>query len=67
MFIPVLFVNRIDAFQSFNDIYSVPYNIIFFFLVVLFTYFYTAIQTNPQQMAEEIKRNNGFIPGIKPG
>ena len=36
-------------------------------MIVLFTYFYTAITINPTQMAEDMKRNNGFIPGIKPG
>ncbi len=43
------------------------YNFVFGLLIVAFTYFYTAITINPTQMAEEMKRNNGFIPGIKPG
>jgi preprotein translocase subunit SecY len=43
------------------------YNFIFAILVILFTYFYTAITINPTNMAEEMKRNNGFIPGVKPG
>lgn len=43
------------------------YNIIFAVLIVLFTYLYTAITINPVQMAEDMKRNNGFIPGVKPG
>ena len=43
------------------------YNAIFFFLVVVFTYFYTAVTVNPQMMAEDMKRNGGFIPGVKPG
>jgi len=43
------------------------YNFVFAILIIAFTYFYTAITINPQQMAEEMKRNNGFIPGIKPG
>ncbi len=43
------------------------YNIAFFILVVVFTYFYTALTINPVQMADDMKRNNGFIPGIKPG
>jgi preprotein translocase, SecY subunit len=46
---------------------SLLYNVIYVFLIVAFTYFYTAITLNPQQMAEDMKRNNGFIPGIKPG
>ena len=46
---------------------SLPYNCIYVFLIIAFTYFYTAITLNPTQMAEDMKRNNGFIPGIKPG
>jgi preprotein translocase subunit SecY len=46
---------------------SLPYNIIFFFLVVIFTYVYTALLVNPQQYSEYLKRQNAFIPGIKPG
>lgn len=43
------------------------YNLVFATLIILFTYFYTAITINPTQMAEDLKRNNGFIPGCKPG
>ena len=43
------------------------YNLIFFLLVVVFTYFYTAVTINPTMMAEDMKRNGGFIPGVKPG
>ena len=43
------------------------YNLVFFVLIVVFTYFYTAITINPQQMADDIKKNGGFIPGVKPG
>jgi len=50
-----------------NDFTSAPYNIIYFFLVVIFTYVYTALMVNPQQYAEYLKRQNAFIPGIKPG
>lgn len=46
---------------------SVLYNVVFAILIIAFTYFYTAITLNPTQMAEDMKRNNGFIPGIKPG
>ena len=46
---------------------SVLYNAIFVVLIIAFTYFYTAITMNPVQMAEDMKRNNGFIPGVKPG
>ena len=50
-----------------TDWLSVPYNVIFFLLVVIFTYVYTALLVNPQQYAEYLKRQNAFIPGIKPG
>lgn len=50
-----------------NDFTSAPYNIIYFILVVVFTYVYTALIVNPQQYAEYLKRQNAFIPGIKPG
>ena len=53
--------------QLMYDNTSWLYNIIFAILIILFTYFYTAITINPVQMAEDMKRNNGFIPGIKPG
>ena len=46
---------------------SWAYNLIFALLIIAFTYFYTAITINPVQMADDMKRNNGFIPGIKPG
>ena len=52
------------AFSSYT---SVPYNIVFFILVVAFTYFYTAVTVNPTMMAEDLKKNGGFIPGVKPG
>jgi len=53
--------------QAFTDINSFWYNAVFFILIVAFTYFYTAITVRPTQMAEDMKRNNGFIPGVKPG
>jgi preprotein translocase subunit SecY len=53
--------------QQLNDFTSGPYNIIYFFLVVIFTYVYTALIVNPQNYAEYLKRQNAFIPGIKPG
>ncbi len=56
-----------DLLMSLSDWKSIPYNILFFFLVVLFTYVYTALLVNPQQYAEYLKRQNAFIPGIKPG
>ena len=53
--------------QAFTDHTSLWYNLVFAVMIILFTYFYTAITINPTQMAEDMKRNNGFIPGIKPG
>ncbi|HNM24122.1 MAG TPA: preprotein translocase subunit SecY [Saprospiraceae bacterium] len=53
--------------HMFNDIYSFGYNIVFFILVVVFTYVYTALMINPTNYAEYLKRSNAFIPGVKPG
>jgi preprotein translocase subunit SecY len=53
--------------SSFTNQYSFAYNLTFAILIILFTYFYTAIMVNPNQLAEEMKRNGGFIPGEKPG
>ena len=52
------------AFTDFNGMW---YNLTFFIMIILFTYFYTAITINPNQMAEDLKKNGGFIPGVKPG
>jgi len=52
---------------TFGNYTSFWYNFTFATLIILFTYFYTAIAVNPTQMAEDMKRNNGFIPGVKPG
>jgi len=51
----------------FSNIDGIGYSIFFFFVVVFFTYFYTAITVNPQEMADTMKRQGGFIPGIRPG
>lgn len=56
-----------DFMLSLGNWKSLPYNIILFLLVVVFTYVYTALLVNPQQYAEYLKRQNAFIPGIKPG
>lgn len=50
-----------------GDFTSFWYNFIFFFMIIIFTYFYTAITVNPNEIADQLKRNGGFIPGIKPG
>ena len=52
------------ALSDFNGFW---YNFVFAVMIILFTYFYTAITINPPQMAEDLKKNNGFIPGVKPG
>jgi len=52
---------------AFTDFTGFWYNLVFFTMIVLFTYFYTAITVNPNQMADDMKKNGGFIPGIKPG
>ena len=72
MFIPLAVVryqseNASSVVQQLMDNRSLLYNVIYVFLVIAFTYFYTAITLNPTQMAEDMKRNNGFIPGVKPG
>lgn len=54
-------------FAAFSDINGFWYNFVYFIMIVAFTYFYTAITVRPTQMAEDMKRNNGFIPGVKPG
>ena len=52
------------ALGDFNGLW---YNLLFFLMIVVFTYFYTAITVNPNQMADDLKRQNSFIPGVKPG
>ena len=52
---------------AFTNMYGFWYNLITAILIILFTYFYTAITINPQQMADDMKKNGGFIPGVKPG
>ena len=54
-------------FHAMSDVNGFWYNFVVALLILIFTYFYTAITINPQQMAEDLKRNNGFIPGVKPG
>lgn len=72
MFIPLSLAQGVGAESSwvlsqFLDHTSVLYNSVFVVLIIAFTFFYTAITMNPVQMAEDMKRNSGFIPGIKPG
>ncbi len=75
MFLPatvIQYLSGADAqaagrIQMFNDIYSFGYNALFFVLIVVFTYVYTALMINPTNYAEYLKRSNAFIPGVKPG
>ena len=70
MLFPVIF-SRFDATRglaaTLGNTTGVWYNLLFFIFVVVFTYFYTAVTVNPTMMSEDMKRNNGFIPGVKPG
>jgi preprotein translocase, SecY subunit len=70
MLFPIIF-GRFNATKglaaTFNNTTGFWYNFVFGLLVILFTYFYTAITVNPTNMAEEMKKNGGFIPGCKPG
>ena len=71
MFIPLTFIgygNNISPFwQQFLQGSGFWYNFIFALLIIVFTYFYTAVTINPGQISDDLKRSNGFIPGIKPG
>ncbi len=73
MFIPITIAGfnaeaaSSSFFRSFMSMTGFWYNAIFAILIIAFTYFYTAITVQPTQMAENMKQNNGFIPGIKPG
>ena len=75
MFIPITLLGLVangsqaasPVLMALSDHTSWAYNLLFAFLIIAFTYFYTAITLNPVQMAEDMKRNNGFIPGVRPG
>ena len=72
MFVPMtlgqFFPDMQSSFlTSLSNYTSVAYNVVFSILIIAFTFFYTAIMVNPQQMSEDMKKNGGFIPGIKPG
>ena len=73
MFLPITLVGFTSSESlsgmaaAFTDIHGLWYNLTFFILIILFTYFYTAVTINPNQMAEDMKKNGGFIPGVKPG
>ncbi|MGF1638968.1 MAG: preprotein translocase subunit SecY [Cyclobacteriaceae bacterium] len=75
MFLPPLlgqyFGESSDIMQAigfqFSDFTSLTYNVVLGLLIIVFTFFYTAITVNPNQIADDLKRNGGFVPGIKPG
>ena len=73
MFIPITLAGFGSAGQNssfvraFSDMSGFWYNLVYFFLIIAFTYFYTAVTVRPTDMADGLKRNNGFIPGVKPG
>jgi len=71
MFVPALLFKNFDSTQTlatkFSDMSSIPYNALFAFLIIIFTYFYTAITVPTSKMADDLKRSNGFIPGVRPG
>jgi preprotein translocase subunit SecY len=67
MFLPSLIFQNSSFGATFSNIQGFWYNAVFFLMIVVFTYFYTAIMMNPNQMADELKRNGSFIPGVKPG
>ncbi len=73
MFIPVTLFGFSDSesmsgiASALSDFNGFWYNLIFALLIIAFTYFYTAVAINPKQMADDMKKNGGFIPGIKPG
>lgn len=73
MFVPISLAGLFSSetlsnmMSSFSDYTGFWYNFIMFLMVIVFTYFYTAITVNPNQMSDDMKKNGGFIPGIKPG
>lgn len=75
MFLPITAIqyfqgsgsDGLSGLAGFSNFDSLPYNVVFFILVVLFTYVYTALMINPNNQAEFLKRSNAFIPGVKPG
>ena len=71
MMLPVIFAGFRESGSgfviAFTNMYGFWYNLTTAILIILFTYFYTAVTINPVQMAEDMKKNGGFIPGIKPG
>ncbi|TPN81296.1 preprotein translocase subunit SecY [Aquimarina algicola] len=74
MFVPGLIASQVSESETaqgvtaaFSDIFGLWYNIVFGLLIIIFTYFYTAITVPTNKMADDLKRSGGFIPGIRPG
>lgn len=73
MFVPIYLVGFADEgggswiARNFQDYTTFAYNFTFALMIILFTYFYTAITINPNQIADDLKKSGGFIPGIRPG
>lgn len=73
MFVPITLAGfaeteALSGFAAvFGDFTGFWYNFTFAVMIIVFTYFYTAVTVNPNQMAEDMKRNGGFVPGVKPG
>jgi preprotein translocase subunit SecY len=66
MTVPAM-IGQDSLFGSLADYRSFWYNFVFALMIIIFTYFYTAITINPKQIADDLKRNGGFVPGVKPG
>jgi len=67
LFLPTLFGGTASWTKYFTDHTNIGYMLVYSIAVIAFTFLYTALIFNPKQMADELKRNNGFIPGVKPG
>jgi preprotein translocase subunit SecY len=72
MTIPVMLFSGKGGDASFiqralSDVYGVSYNLLLAILIIVFTYFYTAIMINPRKIADDLKRSGGFVPGVRPG
>ncbi|MFD0993099.1 preprotein translocase subunit SecY [Tenacibaculum geojense] len=67
MFLPIALGQKYPALSSLTDNFGLAYNVIFAILIIIFSYFYTAITIPTNKMAEDLKRSSGFVPGFKPG
>ncbi|MFT4575383.1 MAG: preprotein translocase subunit SecY [Polaribacter sp.] len=67
MFLPVALARKFPLLSELQDMNGLWYNVLFAFLIIVFSYFYTAITVRTDEMAQGLKRSSGFIPGIKPG